>query len=140
MVSKRTDLFSHHDRLRSFADGSCAVYHQSKVAEAAFIVKQKEAQAIIEMANAEYYQKKKDAEGMLEMAKGYGALAEVLGGPQGLLQYLMIQNNTYQNLATANAKAIAGLQPKITVWNTGMWFRNQSALVLCSETNPGDIE
>lgn len=31
----------------------------------------------------------------------------------------MLQNNTYEKLANANATAINGLQPKITVWNTG---------------------
>lgn len=55
----------------------------------------------------------------MEMAKGYGALADVLGGPQGLLQYMMIQNGTYEKLAKANGQAIHGLQPKISVWNTG---------------------
>lgn len=53
------------------------------------------------------------------MAKAYRNMAEVLGGPQGLLQYMMLQNNTYEKLAQANAKAINGLQPKISVWNTG---------------------
>jgi len=53
------------------------------------------------------------------MAKAYGALAEVFGGPAGLLQYMMLQDNTYERLAAANAKAINGLQPKINVWNTG---------------------
>ena len=57
--------------------------------------------------------------GIAEMAKAYGHMSDVLGGPQGLLQYMMLQNNTYEKLATANAKAINGLQPKITVWNTG---------------------
>ena len=31
----------------------------------------------------------------------------------------MLQNNTYEKLAKANAAAVNGLQPKITVWNTG---------------------
>ena len=31
----------------------------------------------------------------------------------------MLQNNTNEKLANANAKAVNGLQPKITVWNTG---------------------
>ena len=31
----------------------------------------------------------------------------------------MLKENTYEKLALANAKAIQGLQPKITVWNTG---------------------
>lgn len=42
-----------------------------------------------------------------------------MGGPQGLMQFLMLQNGTYQKLAEANAKAINGLQPKINVWTTG---------------------
>lgn len=56
---------------------------------------------------------------MSEMAKAYGEMSTVLGGPQGLLQYMMLQDNTYEKLAKANATAINGLQPKITVWNTG---------------------
>ena len=35
------------------------------------------------------------------------------------MQYLMLQTDTYEKLANANATAINGLQPKITVWNTG---------------------
>lgn len=64
---------------------------------------------------------------MAEMAKGYGAMADVLGGPQGLLQYMMIQSGTYEKLAKANGQAIQGLQPKISVWNTGNADGNSSA-------------
>lgn len=32
---------------------------------------------------------------------------------------MMLQEGTYEKLANANAAAINGLQPKITVWNTG---------------------
>lgn len=53
------------------------------------------------------------------MAKAYGALSDVMGGPQGLMQFLMLQNGTYERLAEQNAKAIHGLQPKINVWTTG---------------------
>ena len=70
-------------------------------------------------AEAALFAKKKEAEGMIELAKAYGAMADVMGGPQGLLQYFMLQNNTYEKLALANAKAINGLQPKITSWTTG---------------------
>lgn len=31
----------------------------------------------------------------------------------------MLQDHTYEKLAQANAAAIHGLQPKISVWNTG---------------------
>ena len=53
------------------------------------------------------------------MAKGYGALVDVLGGPQSFLQFKMLESRTYEGLADANARAINGLQPKITTWNTG---------------------
>lgn len=56
---------------------------------------------------------------MLEMAKGYGALVDVLGGPQSFLQFKMLESRTYEGLAEANARAVNGLQPKITTWNTG---------------------
>jgi hypothetical protein len=35
------------------------------------------------------------------------------------MQYLMLTNGTFESLASANAKAIHGLQPKINIWNTG---------------------
>lgn len=73
-------------------------------------------------AEAALFAKKAEAEGITEMAKAYSAMANVFGGPQGLLQYLMLQNNTYEKLALANAQAINGLQPKISVWNTGMYM------------------
>jgi flotillin len=63
--------------------------------------------------------RKKEAEGLTELARAYGALAAVLGGPQGLLQLLMMQAGTYERLAAENAKAIQGLQPRINVWTTG---------------------
>ena len=56
------------------------------------------------------------------MAKAYGALVDVLGGPQTFLQYKMLETGAYEKLALANAQAINGLQPKITSWNTGMPF------------------
>jgi flotillin len=46
-------------------------------------------------------------------------MSQALGGPAGLLQYMMIEKGTYVELAKANAEAIRGLQPKISVWNTG---------------------
>jgi flotillin len=78
-------------------------------------------------AEAAFYAKKKEAEGITEMARAYGNMADVLGGPQGLLQYMMLQNNTYEKLAKANATAINGLQPKISVWNTGSGESDTSA-------------
>ncbi|KAF7508949.1 hypothetical protein GJ744_008505 [Endocarpon pusillum] len=99
------------------------IYSQRQDAEGAYFRQLKDAEAVyarqIKEADAAFYAKKKEAEGITAVAQAYKGMAEVMGGPQGLLQYMMLQNNTYERLALANAKAINGLQPKITVWNTG---------------------
>ncbi|RSL78697.1 hypothetical protein CEP51_007980 [Fusarium floridanum] len=70
-------------------------------------------------AEAELVQKLREAEGISAMADAYGKLSQAFGGPAGLLQYMMIEKGTYVELAKANATAIRGLEPKISVWNTG---------------------
>jgi len=70
-------------------------------------------------AEAAYYTKAKEAEGLVQMAQAYSHLAEIMGGGEGLLRYLMLEKGVYQDMARANADAIRGLQPKINVWNTG---------------------
>ncbi|KAH6999773.1 hypothetical protein EDB80DRAFT_619236 [Ilyonectria destructans] len=70
-------------------------------------------------AEAELVQKLKEAEGISAMADAYGKLSQAFGGPAGLLQYMMIEKGTYVELAKANATAIKGMEPKISVWNTG---------------------
>lgn len=61
----------------------------------------------------------KEAEGLSAMASAYGKMSQAFGGPAGLLQYMMVEKGTYVELAKANAVAIQGLQPKVSVWNTG---------------------
>ncbi|KAI9768818.1 MAG: hypothetical protein M1840_004632 [Geoglossum simile] len=92
------------------ADG--AAYKIQKEAEAAYYRQTKEAEAA-------FYAKKKEAEGIAEMANAYGHLANVLGGPEGILRYLMIKENVYVDLAKANGDGLNGLNPKINIWNTG---------------------
>lgn len=75
--------------------------------------------AAIQDADAKLQTQLKEAEGMSALAGAYGKMAEAFGGPAGLLQYMMIKEGTYVQLANANATAIRGLQPKISVWNTG---------------------
>ncbi|KAJ3021673.1 hypothetical protein HKX48_008052 [Thoreauomyces humboldtii] len=95
-------------------------------------------------ADAKLYSAQKEAEAMKTMyeaqAEGLGRLASTFGNnPGSLLQYvsfeqradlfdlalnssllqLMLEKGLYQDLAKTNAEAIRGLQPKITVWNTG---------------------
>ena len=88
------------------------LYRERQSAEANYIRTTKEAEA-------NFITRQKEAAGLTEMAKAYSHMATAFGGPQGLIQYMMLQNNTYEKLAKANAAAVQGLQPKITVWNTG---------------------
>ncbi|KAH7320649.1 flotillin domain-containing protein [Stachybotrys elegans] len=75
--------------------------------------------AIQQEAVADVVRRKNEAEGIEAMAEAYGKLANAFGGPAGLLQYLMIEKGTYVELAKANANAVRGMSPKISVWNTG---------------------
>ncbi|KAK4120552.1 hypothetical protein N657DRAFT_649050 [Parathielavia appendiculata] len=75
--------------------------------------------ATVKNAEASLQKKLREAEGMMAMAEAYAKMSQAFGGPAGLLQYMMIEKGTYVELAKANAEAIRGLQPKISVWNTG---------------------
>ncbi|KAE9990186.1 Nitrate transporter [Venturia inaequalis] len=99
-------------KAQQLAKTDAMFYEITKQAEAQKQAKEME-------ADAHFYAQKREAEGLTEMARAYGEMGKVLGGPQGLMQYMMIQNNTYERLANANAKAINGLSPKINVWHTG---------------------
>ncbi|KAF2753691.1 hypothetical protein EJ05DRAFT_168655 [Pseudovirgaria hyperparasitica] len=115
-------------------DAKATLFRETKNAEANFIVTQKDADAAFyakkQQAEADFYTReraaeanfisaKKEADGLREMASAYTELATAFGGPQGVLQYMMLQNGTYEKLAHENANAIRGMQPKINVWNTG---------------------
>lgn len=89
-----------------------ALLAASKDAEAKLIRQQKEAEG-------ELVQQQKKAAGLSAMAHAYGDLAQAFGGPAGLIQYLMIERGVYTDLAKANAEAVRGLNPKMTIWNTG---------------------
>lgn len=75
--------------------------------------------AALKDADAKLQIQLKEAEGLSAMASAYGKIAEAFGGPAGLMQYLMVKQGTFVQLAEQNAKAVQNLQPKITVWNTG---------------------
>ncbi|PKY05276.1 hypothetical protein P168DRAFT_281601 [Aspergillus campestris IBT 28561] len=110
-------------RESSQQNADAAYYQQQKSADALLYTQKMEADAAYyrqsKEADATFHHQKREAEGILEMAKAYGALVDVLGGPQTFLQYKMLETGTYEKLAMANAQAINGLQPKITSWNTG---------------------
>ncbi|GFF72285.1 flotillin-like protein 1 [Aspergillus udagawae] len=65
------------------------LYRQKMEADATYYRQSKE-------ADAAFYQQKREAEGILEIAKAYGALVDVLGGPQAFLQYRMLEAVSYE--------------------------------------------
>jgi len=74
-------------------------------------------------AEAQLFAKQKEADGILALyhaqAAGIQRLVESFGGNSNtLIQYLMMDRGLYETLSNANAKAIQGLNPKITIWNT----------------------
>ncbi len=89
-------------------------YTIQREAEAKLYAKQKEAEAMI-------YSKIKEAQGIEAIysaqAEGIKKLIDSFGGnPQSLISYTMMDKGIYEKLAESNAKAIQGLNPKITVW------------------------
>uniref|UniRef100_A0A8H7N6K3 Band 7 domain-containing protein n=1 Tax=Bionectria ochroleuca TaxID=29856 RepID=A0A8H7N6K3_BIOOC len=78
-----------------------------------------EAYAAQKQAEADCIRRAKEAEGIAALAQAYGQMATAFGGPEGLLKWVMVENGTYVDLAKANADAIRGMAPKISVWNTG---------------------
>ncbi|TVY54844.1 Flotillin-like protein 1 [Lachnellula cervina] len=98
-----------------FAEQTAADAHAYRVrinAEASFLAAAKDAEA-------QLVRQQKEAAGMSAMAGAYADLSRAFGGPAGLVQYLMIEKGVYTDLAKANAEAVRGLNPKMTIWNTG---------------------
>jgi flotillin len=126
MESKKAEV----EQLKAQFTTDARLYATEKDADANLYVAQKAALSKMENikcnaeatkmeADAEFHAQQKRAEGLVEMAKAYHAMADALGGPQGVMQWLMLENNTYVKMAAENAKAVHGMQPKINVWNTG---------------------
>jgi flotillin len=94
-----------------------------------------EAETIQKMADAELYKAKKAADAQLynkqkeaeairakfeAKAAGIAMLQEAFNNDNtSTLQYVMLQRGIYKDLAQANADAIKGMKPELTVWTTG---------------------
>ncbi|KAK1320501.1 Flotillin-like protein 6 [Acorus calamus] len=102
-----------------------ALYKQEKLAEgckaaaeASFFTRQQEADGVL-------YAKLKEAEGLKALAEAEGTyirtlLKELGNNYLALRDYLMIKDGTFQKIASLNADAVRGLQPKVSVWtNSG---------------------
>ena len=75
-------------------------------------------------SDAELYRQQQTAEGIKRIyeanSEGIQRMVDSFGGErERFLQYVMLDKDLYGDLARANAEAIRGLNPKITVWNTG---------------------
>ncbi len=88
------------------AKANAKLYEKQKEAEAQLYKQQKEAEGLLAVYNAQ-------AEGIKNLMQAFG------GDRNAALQYIMIERGVYQELAKENANAVQGLNPKITVWNTG---------------------
>jgi flotillin len=87
------------------------------------------------LADAELYKAKKEADALLyrnqkeaealqitfdAQSNGIEVLQESFGGDNNAtLQYIMIDRGVFEKLAETNAAAVKGMEPKISVWNTG---------------------
>lgn len=91
-------------------------------ARALEIEAQGKAKALEIEATAKLFAKQKEAAGLLEIfnAQSEGCKNLIMSfnnNPDALIKYLMLEKDQYRVLAEANAKAIQGLNPKITTYN-----------------------
>ena len=105
----------------AFSDA--ALYNKQKESDANLYNMQKEADGKIALADATLYTMQKEAEGNLALAEaqaiGLRRLIESAGSVESLVQYELINKNVLPQLAAEQAKAVLGMQPNISIWNTG---------------------
>jgi flotillin len=122
-ITRATDASAYKTRTDAEAQAEANFNQTTKNTDAAAYKTKTDAEAwahaAVRNAEANLQKKLKEAEGMSAMADAYAKMSQAFGGPAGLLQYMMIEKGTYVELAKANATAIHGLQPKISIWNTG---------------------
>ncbi|KAA8565984.1 hypothetical protein EYC84_009786 [Monilinia fructicola] len=120
----RASDVNYEEQARSNAE----FYSQQKLADARANSEQKAADAKVyserheqKAAEAKAYKMKIEAEAkfFVESREAEAALLRQQKEAAGLMQYLMIERGTYTSLAQANADAVRGLNPKMTIWNTG---------------------
>lgn len=119
-----------------YSEQKAADAHAYKVrveAEAKYLAAAKEAEA-------DLVRQQKKAAGLSSMAGAYADLSHAFGGPAGLVQYLMIERGVYTDLAKANADAVRGLNPKMTIWNTGTQAGSEGRAVDGAAGSMGGVE
>lgn len=114
---KRVLQETEHLRAQEVSKASVDAETQIKRAEG-------ESQSMQMIADANLYQKQKEANSIKAIynaqSEGIEQLVSSFGGDRdALIKYLMLEKDMYDKLAKTNAEAIQGLNPKITIWNTG---------------------
>ena len=104
-------------------DADAILVNMKLKADGDLYYKQKEAEAIKAKAEADFYATQKQAEGMNEIfeaqSQGINKLVKSFeGNTQALITYMMLEKDQFTKLAESSAKAVQGLNPKITIWNT----------------------
>ncbi|KAL7929730.1 hypothetical protein V8C35DRAFT_314648 [Trichoderma chlorosporum] len=119
----KTRVTAEANQLANQLSADTEIYKSQKVSDAEAyktrVIAEANQEASLRSAEASLVRTLKEAEGITAMAEAYSKLSVAFGGPAGLLQYMMIKDGTLVELAKANASAIRGLEPKISVWNTG---------------------
>jgi len=124
---KRTQQEIERRRAEEFTIASVQAEVAIKQAEGQALSKIKEAEGQAQAtrlgAEAGLYARQMEAQGILALrqaeADGLSRLIASAGDVDGLNRYVMIRDNLLPVLAEQQAKAMQGLNPRISVWNTG---------------------
>uniref|UniRef100_A0A452YGL3 Flotillin-like n=1 Tax=Aegilops tauschii subsp. strangulata TaxID=200361 RepID=A0A452YGL3_AEGTS len=116
-------------------ESNALFYSRQKAAEAALFEQMRTAEARKAQADAQFfeqkmaedaklYAKQKEAESLALLGRAkteYAAsMLQALGGNYyALRDYLMIDGGMYTEMASINAGAVNGMQPKISIWSNG---------------------
>lgn len=74
--------------------------------------------------DADFYEKQKQSEAEILLAEAQSVSVQKVinafnGDIKNYLVWKMLQERVFETICSENAKAVQGLQPKISIWNTG---------------------
>ncbi|KAF6144536.1 hypothetical protein GIB67_023982 [Kingdonia uniflora] len=128
-IGPRVDDFGSFLRRNKWRDSQTreaeALKNQAKAS--LFAIKQKaegEPNAKFKEADGDLYTKIKEVEGLRAFGNGQGfyvkTLMDSFGGSYTVARdYLMINNEIFENIVRINSDVVRGLQPKISIWTNG---------------------
>jgi len=119
IINQRADA----DYYKKQKEADATFYARQRQLDAYLLEKQKEAEAVNVMAKAQ-------AQAVGQMISAFG------GNPQLYLMWKTLEDRLYEKLATCNANAIQGLQPNISIWNTGSGGNDATKAMTDRSFNP----